>query len=257
MRSQTGCKASFAELVHRYDRRLHGFLRQRTACASDAEDLVQDTFVKAYANLHRYDDSWKFSTWLFTIARRIAVSHYRRTAVAASAELPSEPFTTPAPPDLLADRDTQRNLWQLAQKLPESQYRALWLRYAEAMPVKHIAKALGKTRINVKVLLHRARTNLAKRIEQSPNTADIVELAASIRSIQNPTACEPSAITADPDGHSETFSCHPETLSCHPGTLSCHPERSEGSPSRFRSKLATMKPASGKSTISTFASKGV
>jgi len=178
LRSRSGCKASFAELVQRYDRRLRGFLRGRTACAADAEDLVQDTFVKAYANLHRYDDSWKFSTWLYTIARRLAVSHYRRSASASSVEPWVDALDSGEPYELLARRDARDNLWRLAERLPPSQYRALWLRYAEAMPVSQISKVLGKSCINVKVLLHRARVNLARQIGQSPDGADIVESAA-------------------------------------------------------------------------------
>jgi len=178
LRSQTGCKASFAELVRRYDRRLRGFLRGRTACAADADDLVQDTFVKVYANLHRYDNSWRFSTWLYTIARRLAVSHHRRNAVSASTGPPADLFSVAEPCDLLARRDARINLWRLAEKLPQSQYRALWLRYAEAMPVSQIAGVLGKSRVNVKVLLHRARVNLAKQIGQSADGVDIIESAA-------------------------------------------------------------------------------
>jgi len=139
---------------------------------------VQDTFAKAYANLHRYDSSWRFSTWLYTIARRLAVSQYRHSTSASSVEPRAEALDSGEPHELLARRDARDNLWRLAERLPASQYRALWLRYAEAMPVSQISRALGKSCINVKVLLHRARVNLARQIGQSPDGADIVESAA-------------------------------------------------------------------------------
>ncbi|MBN2270051.1 MAG: sigma-70 family RNA polymerase sigma factor, partial [Sedimentisphaerales bacterium] len=77
-RSQLGCRASFAELVERYGTGLLRFLRRRTNNLHDAEDLVQDTFVRAYANIHGYRSTYKFSTWLFTIARNLACTRLRR-----------------------------------------------------------------------------------------------------------------------------------------------------------------------------------
>ena len=76
-RSQQGCRASFAELVERYAVPLRQFLHHQTNHLHDAEDLVQDTFVRAYGNIDRYRSSYKFSTWLFTIARRLASSRFR------------------------------------------------------------------------------------------------------------------------------------------------------------------------------------
>ena len=148
----------------RFGKRLFQFLHHRTGNAQDAEDLVQDTFVKAYKNIHRYRDSWKFSTWLFTIAARLANSHYRRTrpsrAVGHIESGKSEPV------DALDQQVTQQGLWALARGLSMNQYRALWLRYAEDMSIKEIALVMRKSQVNVRVLLYRARINLAKKLQK-------------------------------------------------------------------------------------------
>lgn len=68
----------------------------------------------------------------------------------------------PSPSEVLSDREQQHTLWTMARRLPESQYQVLWLKYAEGLSVKEIAKAMGKSQINVKVLLYRARTGMAK-----------------------------------------------------------------------------------------------
>ncbi|MEE8146382.1 MAG: sigma-70 family RNA polymerase sigma factor, partial [Longimicrobiales bacterium] len=73
-RAQTGSLSSFAELVARFEGRLFNFLLRRTRCVADAEDLAQDTFVRAWQRIRRYDPRWRFSTWLFTIAHRLAVT---------------------------------------------------------------------------------------------------------------------------------------------------------------------------------------
>ena len=156
-RAQQGCRASFAALIHRYAPRLQAFLRRRTGDHHDAEDLVQDTFVKAYQNLGRYRTHRRFSTWLFTIASREAVSHHRRWRPSLS---PPE-VSVVTPETIAEDRERSEGIWSQAAALPEGQYRALWLRYAEDMSVKEIARALGKSTVCVKVLLYRARRALA------------------------------------------------------------------------------------------------
>ncbi|MEN6428368.1 MAG: sigma-70 family RNA polymerase sigma factor [Phycisphaerales bacterium] len=159
-RAGRGCQASFAELVHRYAPRLQAFLRRRTHDRHEAEDLVQDTLLKAYRNLSRYDESRRFSTWLFTIASRAAASHYRRQRpdyICLDTE-------APACDETVGRQEQRQRLWTMAAQLPEGQYRSLWLKYAEDLPIKEIARVMGKSQVCVKVLLYRARVNLARRL---------------------------------------------------------------------------------------------
>jgi len=162
-RSQQGCDVSFAELVERYGVRLLRFLRHRTNNLHDAEDLVQDTFVRAYANIARYRSTYKFSTWLFTIARNLACSRLRRqhrgkpVLQAKAAE--------PRPSEKIVQRETRQGLWATAQTLSSNQYQALWLRYAEDMPIREIAKVMCKSQVSVKVTLCRARVRLAETLQ--------------------------------------------------------------------------------------------
>jgi RNA polymerase sigma-70 factor (ECF subfamily) len=159
---QQGCQDSFTELVERYGNRLLQFLRNRTGTVQDAEDLMQDTFVKAYQNIHRYRDSCRFSTWLFTIAKRLSISRHRsRRYLRPAGKLESEVAESV---DAHAQEQIGRGLWATARSLAENQYQALWLKYAEDMSIKEIAAVTGKTQVNVKVLLYRARTNLAKKL---------------------------------------------------------------------------------------------
>lgn len=162
-RSQQGSRAAFAELIGRYSDKLLLFLSCRTNNRQDAEDLVQDTLARAYQNIHLYSDRWKFSTWLFTIARRLASSHYRRRRHCVIAEEPAASSLDPA--RLVAAQEGRDNLWTLARQLPESQFQALWLRYSDGMSLRQIAGVMGKSQVAAKVLLYRARVNLAKRLE--------------------------------------------------------------------------------------------
>jgi RNA polymerase sigma-70 factor (ECF subfamily) len=182
LRSQQGCQKSFAELVERYGVRLYQFLHNKTDNVQDAEDLVQDTVVRAYRNIHRYRDSWKFSTWLFTIAARLASSRYRslqrRQTMAEVESAPAERLCRVGPADAAAQQEKQEGLWAVAKGLSRNQYEALWLRYAEDMSIKEIAKVLRKTQVSVRVLLYRARMNLAERLRNMAAEEEAVDRAS-------------------------------------------------------------------------------
>jgi len=170
-----GSKAHFSELVNRYGPRLYHFLRHKVSRDEDAEDLVQNTLVKAYQNLHRYNPSHLFSAWIFTIGRREAISYYRAQQRRRERPEPAPPEAVPNPLEMIIHREEKDNLWKRARQLPEKQYDALWLRYAEDMSVKEIAKVLSLTQIHIKVLLYRGRSQLAKLHQQTEPTVQPAE----------------------------------------------------------------------------------
>ncbi len=163
--ARAGSRRSFDELARRYKRRLFVYLRARLGSDQDAEDMVQETLLKLYRNIDRYDPAYRFSTWLYTAATRLAISSYRKKRIAAVPLTPESAggVADPAPFIAAAGESGAAGLWDAARTLAESQFRVLWLRYGEDMDVADIARAVGKSRVAVSLLLHRARTNLAKR----------------------------------------------------------------------------------------------
>ena len=166
-----GDRDYYTELVNRYSVRLFHFLLPRIQSVEDTEDLVQETFIKAYVNLARYKTKYRFSTWLFTIATRLMISQHRKKQTLhippAAKQNNQDPF------EILVLEEERENIWMLARSLNEDQYNALWLRYVEDMSISEISRILKKTRIHIKVLLHRGRSNLAKRITSKERTHDI------------------------------------------------------------------------------------
>jgi len=164
-RAAAGSSASFDVLVERFAPRLLRYLRQKVRNTHTAEDLVQETLLKAYRNLERFDPSRRFSTWLFTIATRQAASWGRSRRMPVVAQATDRPDAGADDPlEAVSLREQQDDLWaQASQKLPEQQFSALWLRYAEDMSVEEIAGVMKKSTGNVKVLLHRARRKLLER----------------------------------------------------------------------------------------------
>ena len=72
-----GEQRAFGELVKRYDSRLLNFVYRTVGDRERAQDLVQETFVRVYRHLHRFDQSKKFSTWIYTIASNLAKNELR------------------------------------------------------------------------------------------------------------------------------------------------------------------------------------
>jgi RNA polymerase sigma-70 factor (ECF subfamily) len=168
-RARDGSLPGFAELVTRFDGRLLNFLLRRVETPDDAQDLVQETFVRAWQRIDQYDRRWQFSTWLFTIAHRLAIAHRRRCRGERRADPARLPADSAEPGRRVADREQCGHIWALADRiLPEAQRTALWLRYAEDLSTREIARVLGKSPVMVRVMLHRARTALRERLQAGP-----------------------------------------------------------------------------------------
>lgn len=163
--ARAGSSAAFGGLVARYQAPLYAFLVQRARSPEDAEELCQEAFLRAWQRLALYDSRWQFATWLFTVARRLAASRYRRPRREESAPGESEQVAPPrAEPAAVAQAgEESRNLWLLARhNLTPDQHLALWLRYAEDCTPEAIGKILGKSAANVRVILFRARERLGQ-----------------------------------------------------------------------------------------------
>lgn len=164
--ARAGSRRSFEELAARYRRRLFVYLRPRLGSDQDAEDMVQETFLKLYRNIGSYDPAFRFSTWLYTAAGRLAISSYRKKG-AAPGTVRLEDVPDVADAKAAPTRATEAaEIWDSARSLGGNQFRALWLRYGEELTVEEIARALGRSRLAVRMLLHRARTNLMKKTDR-------------------------------------------------------------------------------------------
>ncbi len=160
LRVARGSRPAYEELVCRYTPRLFHFFRSRLRSDQDAEDLVQDTFLKSYRSIERYSPEWKFSTWIYTTATRLAISQYRKQGKKPGYHPPARSGSTPE--DSMIEKQEAQSIWSQARRLRHKQYQSLWLHYAEDMTTREIAEVLKITPVQVRVLLHRGRSNLAK-----------------------------------------------------------------------------------------------
>lgn len=164
-----GDSEAFGRIVRAYQGRLFGLVLTVVREPAAAEEITQDSFLRAYRHLDRYDDDRPFYPWLATIAVRLAQNWLRQRADAAlrgDARVRSSEPSVPASVlnSLLAD-ERGRRLWQEVAALSSGQRTAVALYYRDGMPVGDIAVALGVTPGTVKTFLFRARRRLRERLE--------------------------------------------------------------------------------------------
>jgi RNA polymerase sigma-70 factor (ECF subfamily) len=169
--AQDGSLASFEKLVLRYEQRVFAFAMQWRRNETEAREVTQDTFVRAFQAISRLNCRLAFAPWLFAIARHKCIDSHRAQSRISDEPLPEQPdFNDPA--ELLARQEERQDTWRLARRhLPGTQYQAIWLRYAEEMNIPDIARAMGKTQITVRVLLFRARQTLALKLDRAGGKA--------------------------------------------------------------------------------------
>jgi len=160
MAAQGGCLESFESLVGQLEKPLYRFLLSKTRNHHQAEDLLQDTFLITYRKLNQFNPVYPFSSWIFTIANRLAISYFRKhKPMQEEHEIPTD--KTPRCEVIAAE--TSENLWVKARHLLSANYyTALWLFYTESMTIEQIAESMNRKPNTVKVWLHRARKKLAQ-----------------------------------------------------------------------------------------------
>jgi RNA polymerase sigma-70 factor, ECF subfamily len=169
--AQDGDIAAFEVLVRRWQIPLLRFLRRRVNNRDDAEDLFQETMLRAYRGLATYNPARPFRPWVFTIAWRLAANHRRDRR--GSEAMPAEQSAVWQADEALApdrqaeSKDQRESLWALAAiALSEEQVTMLWLFYVEALTAREISQVTGRSWIAVKTALSRARARLHKAIQR-------------------------------------------------------------------------------------------
>ena len=170
-----GEKRAFDELVSRYNVRLINFIYRTIGDRDRAEDLVQETFVRVYRHLHRFDQTKKFSTWVYTIAGNLAKNELRNrsrnplvlfTALKASWDEDNRPLewedNTYRPDDMFRKRHLRAMVDKAVAQLPEHHRIVFVLRELEGKTYEEISDITGVNLGTVKSRLNRARNNFAQ-----------------------------------------------------------------------------------------------
>jgi RNA polymerase sigma-70 factor (ECF subfamily) len=168
-----GDTAMFEILMRRHNQRLYRIARAILRDDSEAEDLIQDSYVRAYQHLGQFQGRAKFSTWLSRIAVHEALARRRRRGRYEEMKPMSEDqgekmdrFASqePSPEQQVSSLETRRLLEQAIAALPEIYRTVFVMRDVEDMDTADTATVLDISEENVKTRLHRARALLRKKL---------------------------------------------------------------------------------------------
>ncbi len=164
------CNVCFDELVARLQVPLLHYIMQRTRNRQDAEDVLQETFLLGYRNIAKYDAAWRFTTWIFTIAHRQAISAARKAECKfpRSSEPPNETADAGHGPFASAvESEARESLWAGAKDILDSDaFTAVWLTYVQGMSADEVGEVIGRNANAVRILLTRSRARLAERLPE-------------------------------------------------------------------------------------------
>ncbi len=126
----------------------------------DARDATQEPMVKVLRNLHRYNDSWRFSTWIIAIARNTCIDEFRRRRRRSYGEAPDVADTAPSPLELSSQQQRARRLHQALEMIPSLYREVLILYHFEHRTYKEISAMLEIPIGTVMNRIFRARRRL-------------------------------------------------------------------------------------------------
>ncbi len=159
---QGGSQEAFNRLVDRYKNRLFNLVVRMIPTREEAEDIVQETFLRVYQHKNNFDPKYCFSTWIYTIALNLAKNNLRRKKKVKFLELFDLEETSEEP--AVEPGRVALGPWieKEIDKLPEKYRVAFLLREMDQLPYEEIAEITGVPTGTVKSRVNRARTILAE-----------------------------------------------------------------------------------------------
>ncbi len=175
-RAKAGDREAIADLIRAHHRPVEMFLLRLCGRPDLAEDLAQEAFMRVMRSLDRFDERFRFSTWLFTIAKRLLVNNLQKMKPSSDSELVelrAAAYTTPASEnEALEESALGRDMLSTAlSALEEPQLEIVLLFHQQGWPVHRIAAQMKMPEGTIKSHLFRARRKMLGVIEVQQENA--------------------------------------------------------------------------------------
>ncbi len=169
--ASSGDRDAFEKLVTIYGRKLYGFIYHLTGNYADADDLSQETFLRAYAALGKFNNRCSFYTWIYRIALNLTLNHLKRKKALPHFSLDADPGSLEKTPDLITAEKNPREALLLEENvqtirraiasLPLEQRTVITLVVLEDMSYRQAAEVSGCSQGTIAWRLYQARKKLA------------------------------------------------------------------------------------------------
>ena len=173
-----GNDSDYAIIVNRYKNKAFSMLKRMLKNDFDAEEVLQDCFLKAYKSLSAFKGDSKFSTWFYRIVYNTALTRLSSQKRKTESEMTSveEHFNLKSDynPVEIEKEDVKKLIQETISKLPERYSAVITMFYLNEMTIDEISKVMGITVNNVKVMLHRSRIALRDLILNSKFAEELI-----------------------------------------------------------------------------------
>jgi RNA polymerase sigma-70 factor (ECF subfamily) len=170
-----GDRSAFEQLVDLYKDKIYYLAYRMLGNRHEAEDIIQETFLRVYMNFDRFDQNQKFSTWIYRIATNLCIDRLRKRKASYSLDaeinegdgldgydrLISE---EDSPEKQLMISETQTQIRNAIDKLPEKYKSVVILRYLHDLSLQEISDVLDMPITTIKTRIHRGREFLRKKM---------------------------------------------------------------------------------------------
>lgn len=172
--AKEGNQSAFIQLVERYKDKIYYLCLRMLRSAEDAEDVAQETFLRVYTNLHRFDPKHQFSTWIYRIASNLCIDRIRKKKPNHSLDEPikgdeggrdrlsQQAGDEPTPEESLIALETRKRVVDALEQLPAHYRAVIVLRYFHDLSLAEIGEILSLPVTTVKTRVHRGREALRR-----------------------------------------------------------------------------------------------
>ena len=179
--AMTGDRGAADRLIRAHQGPVYAYMLRMAGKPDIAEDIVQEAFVRVLTNLQRFDFNYRFSTWLFTIARRLYLNRQQKLSPVFDTDfIGAARSQRPAHESRADDHEMNGRFREALQwglmKLSSDQREILVLFHQQNWPIALIAKHLDIPEGTVKSHLHRGRRRLRQVLTSAPELADALDI---------------------------------------------------------------------------------
>ncbi|OGS73798.1 MAG: RNA polymerase subunit sigma-70 [Flavobacteria bacterium RIFCSPLOWO2_12_FULL_31_7] len=169
-KAKLGDQVAFTFLLDFYWNEVYGYMLKRTENETDTDDIVIETFAKAFDKIGTYNPEFGFNTWLITIAKNVHIDMLRKKKSTLFLEITDEEDSianqvlddSPTVEDIIITEQNLSKLLQQIKQLKPAYQEVIQLRYFQEMSYQEMAEQLNEPLNNIKIKLLRAKKLLAE-----------------------------------------------------------------------------------------------
>lgn len=162
-----GNKQAYAHIINKYKNPLYATILRMTKNPQDAQDLVQEAFIKVYSQLEKFEQKGSFSSWLYRVAINHCMDEFRKKSYTIKkVEMDEGNTVNPNHPEIVfLKKEKNRQLERLIATLPEDERMIILLRYVNELGYREISEMMDISLTNVRNKLHRAKKKMREQVK--------------------------------------------------------------------------------------------